>query len=159
MLAPFVFCFFLFISSLDMLLGVEPAVSQLHVLYYHLHCMACSVRPAWCVLGTWPPLIPLLRPLFVLGALATSDQRINPGLCILNVRSTLWDLWNGFDSGLMLEPAQALLSVTAQHKHLLIWKRWERAPTQLLHFRRKKNTLSLENLLLLFLISGTINEP
>lgn len=84
--------------------------------------MAYSMRPAWCVLGTWPSLIPLLRPLFVLGALATSDQWINPALCILNVRGTLWDLWNGFDSGLMLEPAEALLSVTAQHKHLLISK-------------------------------------
>lgn len=42
-----------------------------------------------------------------------------PELCILNVRSTLWELWNAFDSGLRLE---TLFSVRAKHKHLLISK-------------------------------------
>lgn len=120
----------------------------------------------WCVLGTWPSLIPLLRPLFVLGALTTSDQWINPELCILNVRSTLWDLWNGFDSGLMLEPAEVLLSVTALHKHLLISESLHRALTGLWPWVGTNPTaplrLSLENLQLsglLLLISGTINGP
>lgn len=61
-----------------------------------------TVRPTvWdqrCVLGTGPSLILLLRPLFVLGGLATPDQRINPGLCILNVRNTFVGpvKWVGF---------------------------------------------------------------
>lgn len=66
----------------------------------------------------------------------------------------------------MLERAEALLSVTAQHKHLLIFKlvtlctNWPLTGTQIQFTLR--NGLSLENLLLselLFQVSGTINGP
>lgn len=63
--------------------------------------------------------------LFVLGAPATSDQWINPELCIFECQRHFVGpvKWIWFRA-IMLEPAEALLNVTAQHKHLLISK-WQ----------------------------------
>lgn len=84
----------------------SAARDRAHSLHYHLHCgleyessVMCPGHPAIAAL----PHPHSLEPLFVLGALATSDQRINPEMCILSVRGTLWSPRNTFKSGVMLK--------------------------------------------------------
>lgn len=77
-----------------------------HSLYYHLQYgleyKSSVMCPGHLAIAALPH-PHSLEPLFVLGALATSDQRINPELCILSVRGTLWSPRNTFNSGLMLK--------------------------------------------------------